>query len=76
MKLSNTQLGKIKSRRKNEAYVTLTFLSNMIGTNEANFMHNIILTDGQVLSLCEAFARFSHIIHQRIQNYQNFNYPA
>ena len=41
MKLSNTQLGKIKSRRKNEAYVTLTFLSNMIGTNEANFMHNI-----------------------------------
>ena len=41
VKLSNSQLNKLKSTIKNETDVVLRLLSNMIGDNEADFHHLI-----------------------------------
>ena len=43
--LSNSQLNKLKSAIKNEPEVVLRFSSNMIGNNETNFPHQLLLTD-------------------------------
>ena len=43
--LSNSQLNKLKSAIKNETEVVLRFSSNMIGNNETNFPHQLLLTD-------------------------------
>ena len=58
VKLSNSQLNKIKSAIKNETDVVLRLSSNMIGnsTDETNFPHKLLLTNRQVLYLCKAFA--------------------
>ena len=61
LKLSNSQLNKFKSAIKNENEVVLRLLSNMIGDNEANFPHQLLLTNTQVLNLCKAFANNSSI---------------
>ena len=39
VKLSNSQLNKLKSAIKNETEVVIRLLSNMIGDNETNFPH-------------------------------------
>ena len=44
VKVSNSQLNKFKSAIKNEAEVVLTFSSNMIGDDETNFPHKLLLT--------------------------------
>ena len=54
VKLSNSQLNKFKSAIKNETEVVLR--SNMIGDNETDFPHKLLLTNGQVSNLCKAFA--------------------
>ena len=59
VKLSNSQLNKFKSAIKNETDVVLRLSSNMIGDNEANFPHKLLLTNRQVSNLCEAFANNS-----------------
>ena len=46
VKLSNSQLNE----------VVLRLLSNMIGDNETNFAHKLLLTNRQVSNLCKAFA--------------------
>ena len=43
-KLSNSQLNKLKSAIKNETEVVLRLSSNMIGDNETNFPHQLLLT--------------------------------
>ena len=43
--LSNSQLSKLRSAVKNEAEVVLKLYSNMIGDNEPNFPHKILLTN-------------------------------
>ena len=43
LKLSNSQLNKLKSAIKNETRVVLRLSSNMIGDNETNFPHIIII---------------------------------
>ena len=55
-KLSNSQLNKLKSAIKNETEVVLRLSSNMIGDNEANFPHKLLLTNRQVANLRKAFA--------------------
>ena len=55
-KLSNSKLNKLKSAIKNETEVALTLSSNMIGNNETNFPHKLLLTNKQVANLREAFA--------------------
>ena len=57
-KLSNSQLNKLKSARKNESEVVLILSSNMIGDNETNFHHKLLLTNRQVASLRKIFANF------------------
>ena len=58
VKLSNSQLNKLKSAIKNETEVVLRLLPNMIGdsNDEINFSHKLLLTDGQVLSIRKSFA--------------------
>ena len=48
VKLSNSQLSKLKSAIKNESEVVLILLSNMIGDDEINFPHKFLLTNRQV----------------------------
>ena len=57
-KLSNSQLNKLKSAIKNETEVVLRLSSNMIGDNETNFPHKLLLTTRQVANLCKAFANY------------------
>ena len=40
VKLSSSQLNKLKSATKNETKVVLRLSSNMTGDNETNFPHN------------------------------------
>ena len=59
VKLSNSQLNKFKSAIKNENEVALRLSSNTIGDNEANFPHQLLLTNTQVSNLRKAFANNS-----------------
>ena len=59
VKLSNLQLNKLKSAIKNETEIVLRLSSNMIGNNETNFPHKLLLTDRQVASLHKSFASHS-----------------
>ena len=58
VKLSNSQLNKLKSARKNENDVVLRLSSNMIYNSEdgINFPHKLLLTNRQVANLRKAFA--------------------
>ena len=59
VKLSNSQLNKFKSAIKNETEVVLRLSSNMIGDNETDFPHKLLLTKRQVSNLRKAFANHS-----------------
>ena len=58
VKLSDSQLHKLKSAIKNESEVVLRSSSNMIGNDETNFPHKLLLTNRQVANLCEAFTNY------------------
>ena len=60
IKLSNSQLDKLKSAIKNETDVVLRLSSNMIGNSvgEINFPHKLLLTNRHVANLCKAFAYY------------------
>ena len=57
VKLSNSQLNKLKSAIKIETEVVLRLSPNMIGdsNDEANFPHKLLLTDRQISSIRKAF---------------------
>ena len=59
VKLSNSQLSKLKSAVKNETDVVLRLSSNMIGNSDdhTNFPHELLLTNRQVANLRKAFAK-------------------
>ena len=57
-KLSNSQLNKLKSAIKSKSEVILRLSSNMIGNDETNFPHKLLLTNRQVANLCKAFANY------------------
>ena len=69
-KLSNSQLNKFKSTIENETEVVLKLLSNMVGGNETNFPHKLLLTNRQV----QISVKLLQIIYQQISNYQKLNY--
>ena len=58
VKLSNSQLHKLKSAIKNETEVVLRLPSNIIGNSDdkLNFSHELLLTNRQVANLRKAFA--------------------
>ena len=61
IKLSNSQLNKLKSAIKNGTEVTLNLSSNLIGSSndETNFPHKFLLTNTQVPKIRKAFANVS-----------------
>ena len=61
VKLSSSQLNKLKSTIKIETEVVLRLSSNMIGNNETNFPLELLLTDRQISSLRRSFANNSSI---------------
>ena len=58
VKLSNSQLNKLKSAIKNETDVILRISSGMVGNSidNTNFAHKLLLTDRQVANIRKAFA--------------------
>ena len=56
IKLSNSQHNKLKSVTKNKTEVVLRLSSNMIGDDETNLPHQLLLINRQVLNLRKAFA--------------------
>ena len=58
VKLSDSQLNKLKSAIKNETEVFLWLSSNMIGRNETNFLHKLLLNNRQVANLRKDFANY------------------
>ena len=61
VKLSNSHLNKLKFTIKNESEVNLRLSANMIGYDETNFLHKLLLTNRQVANLRKAFANNSSI---------------
>ena len=61
LKLSNSQINKSKLAIRNETEAVLRLSSNMIGDNETNFSHQLLLTNRQVTNICKAFADNSSI---------------
>ena len=56
VKLSNSQLNKLKFEIKNETDVILRLSSNLNSDDETNFPHKLFLTNRQVANLDRAFA--------------------
>ena len=58
VKLSNSQLNKVKSGINNATQITLNLSSNVIGESydKTNFLHKLLLTNTQVLRIRIAFA--------------------
>ena len=63
VKLSTSQLNKLKSAIKNENEVVIRLSPNMIGdsNDKGNFPHELLLTDRQVSSIRKAFANNSSV---------------
>ena len=59
VKLSNSQLNKLKSAIKDRTEAVLRLSSNMISDNEKNFPHKLLLTNRQVSNLRKSFANNS-----------------
>ena len=61
VKLSNSQLNKLKSSIKNETDVSLRVSSNMVGNSNdnTNFRNELLLTNRQVANIRKAFANHS-----------------
>ena len=59
VKLSNSQLNKLKSAIKNETDVLLRLPSNMISSSddETNFPHKLLFTNRQIENLRKAFSK-------------------
>ena len=70
VKLSNSPLNKLKSAIKNQTEVVLRLSSNMIGDDETNFSHKLLLTNRQVANC----VKLLQIIYQLILSYQKLNY--
>ena len=63
VKLPNSQLNKLKPAIKKQIEVVLRLSPSMIGdsNDEANFPHELLLTDRQISSICKAFSNNSSV---------------
>ena len=63
VKLSRTQLNKLKAAIKNKNDVVIRLSPNMIGdsNDQTNFPHELLLTDRQVSSIRKAFSNNSSV---------------
>ena len=71
VKLSNSQLNKLKSSIKNETDVVLRISRNMVSNSNdnTNFPHELLLTNR-----LQIFVKLLLKIHQLILNYQKLDY--
>ena len=58
VKPSNSQLDKLKSAIENKTEAVLGLSSNMVGDDETNFPHKLLLTNRQVANLRKASANY------------------
>ena len=74
VRLSNSQLNKLKSAIKNESNVVLRLSSDIIGNSddETNFPHRLLLTNR--LDNLQLFVRLLLTTHQLILNCQKHSY--
>ena len=72
VKLSTSQLNKLKSAIKNENDVVIRLSPNMIGdsNDKTNFPHELLLTNRHVSSIRKASANNSSVV----LNFQKFSY--
>ena len=72
VKLSNSQLNKLKSAIKNTSGVVLGLSPNMIGNSDdkTNFPYKLLLSNRQV----KVFVKPLQTIYQQILSYQKLNY--
>ena len=63
VKLSTSQLNKLKSAIKSENDVVIRLSLNMIGdsNDKGNFPHELLLTNRHISSICKAFANIKLI---------------
>ena len=74
VKLSNSQLDKLKSAIENETEAVLGLSSNMVGDDETNFPHKLLLTNGQVANLRKAFPNYQLILsYQKLKYLRSYN---
>ena len=70
VKLSNSQLNKLKSGIKNRTEVTFNLSSNLIGSSydENSFPHKLLLTNTQASKICKTFANdlLQNLLHHLI----------
>ena len=59
VKLSNSELNKLKSAIKNESELVLRLSTNMVGDDETNFPHKLLLFNRQVSNLRIVFTNKS-----------------
>ena len=73
VKLSNSQLNKLKSAIKNETEAVLRLSSNMVGDDEKYIPHKLLLllTNRQVANFRKGFANY---LSQLILSYQKLKY--
>ena len=68
VKLSNSLLNKLKSAIETDTEVVLWLSSNMVGDNEINFPHKLLLTNRQVANLHKTFANYlSNILDDTVK---------
>ena len=72
VKLSNSQLNKLKSAIKNETYVVLRISSGMVGNSNdnTNLPQKLLLSDRQVANIRKVFANSL----STMLNFQKLNY--
>ena len=72
VKLSNSQLNKLKSAIKNETDVVSRISSGMVGNSNdnTNFPHKLLLTVGKL----HVFVKLLLITYQQMLNFQKLNY--
>ena len=58
VKLSNSQLDKLKSAIENKTEVVLRLSLNMVDDYETNLPHKLLLTNRQVVNLCKTFVNY------------------
>ena len=73
VKLSNSQLNKLKSSIKNETDVVLRISSNMVSNSNdnTNFPHELLLT---IVNKLQIFVKLLLIAHRLTLNYQKLSY--
>ena len=63
VKLSTSELNKLNSAIKNKNDVVIRLSLNMTGNSndKGNFPHELLLSNGEALSICKAFANNSSV---------------